>query len=295
MAWLAVAGMVAAQVHTEVRNGRHSPWQQLPWSRWRAVVKLAVGLHIGSLLSRTEGGEERIIGQTVFGIGDGWVTTSGDPSPIVTEIWARAGGLRVEQEADRTLALQPDAREPEPPSARVREMAADQEALWSRGSPVGLLIDGPPGSGKSQALLHCAHRLGGRTLRASLGAVSPSDVVGIAMTLGATAVILDDVDRGPTSEALDAIERLVGAGVAVLASSNDQGEICEALLRDGRIDDHRSLGAIEPDVLANLAGGLDHETTERLSKCTVASVVRYLHRREAWGPERAMAALRPMC
>lgn len=295
IAWAAAGVFLAKQIHTEWMQARHRGWLEMSWQQAHAILELARSSSIGVVVARYEAGEERTIGGTLYGAGPTWYTGPfGDEAPIVDALWQAHEALAVLRTGDETLSLVGDRRRTEPPSRLVESIAEECVALHRSGAGVGLLIDGPPGTGKSQALLHVAAALGGRTLRATLKSANPSDVVSLAKALRATAVVLDDIDRGPTDGALDAVEQLVACGVAVLASSNDSAEICGALLRDGRIDDHRTFGAVEPDVLERLAVGLEPEVVQRLRACTVASVARYVERRAAWGPERALAQLKPL-
>jgi hypothetical protein len=297
IAWAAAGCFACYKVYIEVTNSRPRLWDALAWDIHHAILSLARAARLGSVVARYNGGEERNLDGVVYGSGDGWVVGPyGDPTPIVDGLWAEYGGLMVhkDQANEAKITISRDRRSHEPPSALAESIAADCLALRRVSAGVGLLIDGPPGTGKSQALLYVAHRLGGRTIRASFKAVSPQDVLVLATTLAADVVVLDDIDRGETAGALDAVEQLIARGVAVLASSNAKAEICTALLRDGRIDDHRTFGAVEPDVLERLAVGLEADVVERLRACTVASVARYVERRAAWGAERALARLKPL-
>jgi hypothetical protein len=295
LAWAAAGLHVAKHAYTEWITSKPRAWTHLSWRQVYAILALARATGIGDIVGRYDGGEERRIGGTLYGAGPAWhVGPYGDSLPIVDALWAAHGSLALYTDDAEDLVLAPDPREPSEPAAAVRALAEDQAALRATGGRVGLLLDGPPGSGKSEALLHVATVLGGRVLRVSLATCSPTDAVALASALAASVVVLDDIDRTETSLALDAIGVLVRRGVAVLASSNDKAEICEAMLRDMRIDDHRTLGVVEPDVLERMAAGLEPEVVERLRACTVATVARYLERRAAWGPERALARLRPL-
>jgi ATPase family associated with various cellular activities (AAA) len=273
---------VAAEIEAEAKPATQQTDDFDPLARLTAI---------GTVVARYDGGEERVVEGTRYGAGPSWYTGPyGDPEPLVRALWEHHRSLALVG-SETTLQLIADERPTAEPSAAVREMTAQCEALSSAGARVGLLIHGRPGTGKSQALLHVALALGGRTVRASFKRVTPGDVLGVAVTLGATAVVLDDIDRAPTTEALDAVEQLVDHGIAVLATANNKGRICEALLRDGRIDDHRVFGAVEPDVLERLAAGLEPEVVARLATCTVATVARYVERRRALGPARAAELL----
>lgn len=298
IAWAAAVIFVGHKVYTEAINLRPRGWDPLPWDIHHAILELARAAQLGAVVARYNGGEERAYGGTVYGSGLDWVVGPyGDPTPIVDGIWKAYPSLLVHRDMAANagkLTIRADRREHEPPSHLAESIAVDCLALRQVSAGVGLLFDGPPGTGKSQALLYVAQRLGGRTLRTSLKTTSPEDVMVTACTLAADVVVLDDVDRGPTDGALDVVEQLIDRGIAVLASSNAKAEICDALLRDGRIDDHRTFGAVEPDVLERLAVGLEPEVVQRLRACTVASVARYVERRAAWGPERALAQLKPL-
>lgn len=279
-----------------------SPWRGLSWEQQCAIVGLLSDLGIGEVHDVHEDGlVVREIGGVTFGrLGDAYhgpcaTRADFDVSAAFAEMWSRASSYTLSSPVSMAgrVSLQADApRDQVEPSTRVTKIAADCASLRAAGHRVGLLLDGPPGSGKSQALLHVADACGGRTLRASMQRTDPADLAAIALVIRPDAVIFDDIDRGDSASLLDSVDVLAAAGVVVLASSNDQSQICEALLREGRIDDHHTLSAIEPDTLASLSGRLSPTEIQDLSDLTVAAVMRYLDIRDTLGPARAEDFLR---
>lgn len=301
IAWLAAAAHLvdkAGHLTAKKAVAAPNPWPGLLWQQRRAVVNAMVDAGVGEVVDVVEGMEIRSSGGVTFGSrGDSWVdftlTAGAAPAVCVADLWERRSCLVVGKSPPGDTTLSADgARACMEPSARVDRLAADCAAMKAAGMRVGLLLDGAPGTGKSQALLYIASVLGGRTVRASMQSASPADVTALAIALGATAVILDDIDRGPSDVLLDAVDLLGPSGAAILASSNESAAICDALLREGRIDDRHTMGPIEPDVLERLAPRLNGEDIDALSRMTVAAVTRYLDIRDTLGRERALNFLR---
>ncbi len=299
VAWVGAAAFIAYRLHDHFEDDRPCLWGHISRQQRKAILSLAVAAGAGCLRNTLNGVEYRILDGVTFGGADDWsygpVGRGADVIPAWLWQHCAQSFLVSRDEADE-LSMTAEPSVHAPPSERVRQIADECVKMSSAGARIGLLIDGAPGTGKSEALLYVAARLGGKTLRADLKIVAPKDVVGIASVMKPDAVILDDVDRGPTEGALSAVDRLQAMGIAVLASSNDSGKICEALIRDGRIDDHHTFGAVEPDVLARLTAdtGLPSELVADLATRTVSTVARYMERRTSLGHERALEMLRAL-
>lgn len=302
VAWLAAVAHLAdkaGRLSDKPAVASPSVWSFLTWEQVCGIIGLMVDLGIGEVVEvRPNGMVLRRVGGIIFGRqGDEfWGPTYDrdvDPQKAIDAIWERANALTISSQHRGKVSIQADGyRQAHSPSKRVEAIAADCAALRAAGKRVGVLLDGPPGSGKSQALLRIAAACGGRVLRASMHQTNAPDFAAMALVLRPHVVIFDDIDRGPTETLLDAIDLLLPVGVAILASSNAQDTICAAALREGRIDDHHRLDAIEPDVLARLADRLDDDERDLLAQRTVAAVMRYLEVKDTLGRERALRMLR---
>lgn len=290
LAWVA-AGM---HLYKKARGAREEAdvsfevWPSIGDAQRCALVQLLMALNAGEVVEKTPGRTVRKLGEFVFGSHENRNSSfgpygDGPASILIDWIWDHCPSLEV---ASSPLSLHQDVGHINLQStARAERLAQDCLALKKAGCRVGLLVEGPPGSGKSQALLHVASVLGGRTLRASLFDIEVTQFATLALVLKPDVIIFDDIDRTDTANLLDAVDRFGNTGISVLASANQPSSICTALLRAGRIDDHHRFGAIEPDVLERLV--VDPGDRERLAPFTVASVVRYLEIRKVLGEERA--------
>lgn len=233
-----------------------------------------------------------------WGITDHWrFGPHGDPAPLLRAVWEHVGPaisvLRLRERGDR-IQLRRDTLGAALSSPRAAQIAAEALALRRCGEPVGVLLSGPPGTGKSVAARWVAHELGGRSIRASLDDIDFSLMEAFVRHLQPTAVLLDDIDRGGTSHALDVAEGLTAAGVAVVATCNDAGALDPALLRARRLGLHYTIEQVEPVVLDGVLAGLDVPADVRalLENAPVALARDYAGHHRALGPDRALALLR---
>lgn len=295
VAWLAAALHVwdkVAGLSNKAVTAPESPWG-VSWRQNKALV--------AALVQEGVGQSSGMCGDTPLwvegGVEYGWRGSSyygpvlldgGDPRAPLEALWGKSSAWVLACAVDEGFTLSRDTERADfPPSLRAIKLAQDCLALRENGHHVGVLLDGPPGTGKSVALSHVAKTLGGRVLRASLRDINPVEMAGLVVVLRPDAVILDDIDRGPTDSVLDAMDRLAAQNIAVLATSNDMQKICPALLRTGRIDDHHTFGPIEPDVLAALADKLPGEDLAQFAHLTVSDVVRFIAVRDSLGRDRA--------
>lgn len=272
------------------------PWKGLHSIQSRSLVDFLVSSRIGDP-SEEDGKIIFTCHGLTYGMSeDGGLygpfeNSSSDPQAVLEELWAQTPAISL-SETQGVVVLSPaPIREVFEPSNRIKVLAENCKALHARGKKVGLLIDGPPGSGKSESLLYIAKCLGGKILKASFNNLSPYDLIAFAYVMKPHAVILDDIDRGQTDRVLYAVDMMGQLGVAILASSNDSQHICRALLREGRIDEHFYLGVVEPDVLERFSDRLDPEEMANLSRHTVATIQRYLDIKECLGKENALSYL----
>lgn len=286
-----VVGRTLKRLRDCMQVDKVNHWTTNEWHVQVAIIGAALALEVGERCSADEQVPTRTVDGCIYG---------GDKSSIVTpyggsidsflgELWRKAGGCLLASLDRDSYTLAPTASVPLPPSARAEEIAGDCWRLHDSGHRVGLLLDGPPGTGKSEVLRYVAAQLGRRVLRASLSKNSRSVVAVFVRHLRPDVVILDDIDRMETEHALEAVDQILAEGVAVLASSNDASKVCDALLRSGRIDLHHRFEGCDPDLFKRLVLGFDAEEVELLRGQTVATIVRFGELRAVLGAEKARA------
>lgn len=262
-----------------------------------AICRAAADAGVGRVVAQSSSGHPiRQHEGCEWGCADYWRHGPfGDPTVLPRVVWESLGpaiavtplghGARV--------TLQCDVLQTALPSALGQQVAAEATALRAAGEPVGVLLHGPPGTGKSVIARWVAGQLGGFSLRARLDDVGPSTLLDLARLLAPRAVILDDVDRGETRHALDLAEHLTSSGVALLVTANDTEQLDPALLRARRLGLHYRAEGVEQAVLDELLAGLEVPPCARalLARATVALARDYVGHFRALGPARALELL----
>lgn len=181
-------------------------------------------------------------------------------------------GRIVAMQADGNLrVLEPAELEVQPPPVEVQKAVewlsslADEsvrEELQSLAMPTraGLLLDGPPGSGKTTLARSLATQMSaaGVTVICPAASVPPITVFELVASYSPVLVVLEDVEsfvgrRGQShfSEFLNEVDGLdSGAGVMILATTNDSSKLDPAVRRPGRIERRAVLSTIHDDASA---------------------------------------------
>lgn len=181
-------------------------------------------------------------------------------------------GRIVAMQADGNLrVLEPAELEVQPPPVEVQKAVewlsslADEdvrEELQSLAMPTraGLLLDGPPGSGKTTLARSLATEMSnaGVTVIYPAASVPSTTVFELVASYSPVLVVLEDVEsfigrRGHSnfSEFLNEVDGLdSGAGVMILATTNDSSKLDPAVRRPGRIERRAMLSTIHDDASA---------------------------------------------
>lgn len=195
---------------------------------------------------------------------------------------------------DPELKMLPDvlASKQERRSAIGEELHAWCSKFARSNVPRSVLLYGPPGSGKSTAMRYVARLSGGFSLRldcAKIVRLGEANLGHLLTLLRPNTVLLDDLDRGNTSEILSAIEIVRDTCRLLLASVNDLTKLDPAVVRVGRFDKLVELTTMDADVLDELLRGIAPEVRERLAALPVAYVDEFALRARILGVDAAIA------
>lgn len=222
-----------------------------------------------------------------------WVHVSGDAAGFVRDlaahVWSSCDDY-VETKAVRGLyditALVPAVRMPSHPSARA-------DALWERLRVFGnearsVLVDGPPGVGKSTVVRNLADRVGGRLLRipaSEVDTASPTGLAAIVTLLRPDVIVIDDFDRAwGQTRLLDFFEQARLTFRLLVVTTNSLEHVDPAITRPGRFDEVVTFDRLGDDVVAEVLGptwaALDNPTRERVCAWPIAYLVELRKRHE---------------
>lgn len=134
-----------------------------------------------------------------------------------------------------------------------KAFASDQsEEIWSRlapfieaGEPRSLLLDGPPGVGKSTIVRDLTQRVKGRLLRipsADLDHLHPTVLTGLVTMLAPEVIVIDDFDRAfGQHKLLDFLEHSRSSFKLLVVTTNSLEHIDPAVTRPERFDEMYSI------------------------------------------------------
>lgn len=226
-------------------------------------------------------------------------------SALSESFWARAPAKEIHFDGYRVAPM------PEVSGIRetkfIRELEARCRAFTVSGGCRGMLIDGLPGTGKSQAIREVLRRLDLRVLhlarscildllsaRVEHGEGTTSNVDMMIRIVRPDAVVIDDIDRVEKQAQpglFSLIEQIKGSTARLLlTTSNHQDELLGPILRPGRLDDLISVPDLEEEVVREILG-YDADLAPSMAGWPVAYVRDYVARREALGREAARAEL----
>jgi hypothetical protein len=226
-------------------------------------------------------------------------------SALSESFWARAPAKEVHFNGFRVAPMPAvsDIRE----TQFIRDLEARCRAFVGLGDCRGMLIDGLPGTGKSQAVREVLRRLDLRVLhldrtcildllsaRVEHGEGTTSNVDLMIRIVRPDAVVIDDIDRidkAAQPGLFSLIEQIKGSTVRLLlTTSNHQDELLGPILRPGRLDDLIAVPDLEEEVVREILG-YDADLAPSMAGWPVAYVRDYVARRDALGREAARAEL----
>ena len=181
----------------------------------------------------------------------------------------------------------------------LRELGDRLRAFREHGVGRGVLLVGPPGTGKSHAIRWLSRRLELSTLRVELGSLvqhygyraeegATTGLETLTKVLRPEALLIDDIDRvGTHPRLLSLLETAARSGRFVLASANCTDSMLGAVLRPGRFDELVRFEGLDRRVLAALLAP-DDDLVPRFADVPIAYVQEFVKRRRVLGRARAL-------
>ena len=196
-----------------------------------------------------------------------------------------------------------DAGRPGLETAFVRSVRTRAEHFLKLGRARGILLNGPPGTGKSRCVRTVLGELGLNALHVQLSALDdlfferadgPPDVDTMLRILRPDALVIDDVDRVQAASQPELLALLEIASAwckLVFVTTNDAGKLIAPLVRPGRLDDLLEVPPLEREVILELLGAEDMDLAEEMAGWPICYIRDFVTRREALGRTAARAEL----
>lgn len=156
----------------------------------------------------------------------------------------------------------------------IRQVKARVELFIQKGVPRVILLDGPPGTGKSFLCLWLAGQLNTKTVVAEAfdvltgswaqGEETEGSTLSIIKMLAPEVIILNDLDRTFGQEKLlPFLERARDYAKIIFITVNDTSKLLDAVRRPGRVDDILNIGGLTLPEIQSIAPELG-EVHERM-------------------------------
>lgn len=173
-------------------------------------------------------------------------------------------------------------------------------------TPRAYLLEGPPGTGKSSAVMYLINKLGLKSLRTTLGHLAMGSnsygeesytSLNLEMLLRALRpdlIIIDDIDRSyhvREEEMLKIFEVMRKYCRVIVATCNNKNYMIGAMLRVGRFDDLFTIKYIDVEVVKELLDEDDHDLAERFTKWPIAYIQNYKTVKRVMGKKQARSEL----
>ncbi len=177
-------------------------------------------------------------------------------------------------------------------TAPMKDLYSRMKAFDDRTISRSILIQGPPGSGKSSTARWLAREFDSNSL-----AVEMTETIGtesletILRAMKPEILILDDLDRiSLGSRMLSFLETANKNCKFVIMTTNCKDAMMGAALRPGRIDDIINLNRLDRQTILDMVGN-DEQLVDVLEKLPVAYIADFIKRSKALGTNEAVKEL----
>jgi len=150
-----------------------------------------------------------------------------------------------------------------------------REAGFSR----AIILNGPPGTGKSCCARAVASQVGGMSLRVPVSKMDISIAVDLSRILRPDFMIIEDIDRSEMENSLDDVERLRLYVRVVIATTNNHRCLPDAMLRPGRFDEVYRISNPDPEVLKVMLEGVPKGPARKKAETLPAAFISEFVRR----------------
>lgn len=166
-------------------------------------------------------------------------------------------------------------------------------------TPRSYLLEGPPGTGKTSAMMHLITKLKLKSIRTTLSSIyggdwqeqgnASSNLDALLRALKPDMIVIDDIDRSHMGEQemLKLFETARKYCKIIMATCNNKNSMIGAMLRVGRFDDHIEINHLDIEVVQKLLDPDDHDLAIQMSRWPIAYIENYKEVKKIMGKEQA--------